>query len=103
MSRNAKIASYIGFSLKARKIIYGYDSILASKKRISLILCDVSLSENSRKKVVRFAEERNIPLYLIEELSEYFGEKRIKCVGLTEEHLASAIEIELNKTVGGSN
>ena len=103
MSLNPKIASYIGFSVKARKVVYGYESVLLAKKRIYLILCDKSLSENSLKKVVRFGEQYDVKWRLIDDLSDYFGGKAIKCVGLAEEHLASAIETELNKTVGGSN
>ena len=103
MSRNEKINAYIGFSIKSGKIVYGYESILLNKKRIYLILCDRALSPNSLKKVERFTVEKNIKSYLIEDLSAYFGGRRIKCGGIGEEHLASAIENELNNTVGGSD
>ena len=97
MSRNEKIAAYIGFSVKSGKILYGYESVISSAKKVRLILCDGALSENSRKKVLRYAEEKNIKRYDIDGLSEYFGGKPIKCVGLVEEHLASATEKELLK------
>ena len=103
MSRNEKVNSYIGFSIKSGKIVYGYESVILAKKRAYLVLCDVSLAENSLKKVTRFCVEKGIKLLSIDGLSEYFGGRAIKCVGIGEEHLASAIANELNNTVGGSN
>ena len=103
MSRNSKIFTYIGFSIKSGKILYGYESVIANKKKTFLILCDQALSERSLKKVQRFAAERSIEMRLIRDLSEYFGGRSIKCVGIAEEHLALAIRNELNNTVGGSN
>ena len=103
MSRNEKVNAYIGFSIKSGKIVYGYESVILAKKRTYLVLCDVSLAENSLKKVIRFAAEKGIKLLLVDGLSEYFGGRAIKCVGIGEEHLASAIWNELNNTVGGSN
>ena len=103
MSRNEKVNAYIGFSIKSGKIVYGYESVILAKKRTYLVLCDVSLAENSLKKVTRFAAEKGIKLLLVDGLSEYFGGRAIKCVGIGEEHLASAIANELNNTVGGSN
>lgn len=103
MSRNEKVNAYIGFSIKSGKIVYGYESVILAQKRTYLVLCDVSLAENSLKKVTRFVTEKGIKLLLIDGLSEYFGGKAIKCIGIGEEHLASAIANELNNTVGGSN
>ena len=101
--RNDKINAYIGFSIKSGKIVYGYESVILNKKRTYLVLCDKTLSENSLKKVERFVTEKGIKKCLISSLSEYFGGRQIKCVGIGEEHLASAIWNELNNTVGGSN
>lgn len=97
MSRNDKIAAYIGFSVKSGKIVYGYEGVISTKKRLFLVLCDKALSENSLKKVAKCAEMKNIKVRMIASLSEYFGGKAIKCVGLAEENLASATETELNK------
>lgn len=94
MSLNAKVAAYIGFSIKAGKLIYGYENVIASKK-VRLILCDTGISENSMKKVQRYADEVKINVITIEDLAEYFGGKPVKCIGLVEENLASATEKEL--------
>ena len=100
MSLNPKVATYIGFSIKSGKILYGYEKVIAART-VKLILCDPALSENSSKKVQSFAERKKIPVIVVENLAEYFGGKQIKCVGLVEEHLASATEREL-LSVGGT-
>ena len=97
MSRNEKIATYLGFSIKSRKIVYGYEGVLNAKKKLFLVLCDRDLSENSLKKVTKYAELKSIALRMASGLPDYFGGKVVKCVGIAEEHLASAIETELNK------
>ena len=102
MVRNEKVNAYIGFSVKSGKIVYGYECVIL-KKKLFLILCDQGLSPNSMKKVARFAAENSITICVVPDLSVYFGGRAIKCVGIAEEHLASAIEKELNNTVGGSN
>ena len=103
MSRNEKVFTYLGFCIKSGNILFGYESVLAAKKRTYLILLGEDLSENSRKKVLRFGEEKNIQTITIVALPDYFGGRRIKCVGICEEHLALAIGKELYNTVGGSN
>ena len=100
MSLNAKVAAYIGFSIKAGKVLYGYESVIASRKA-RLILCDQALSENSMKKVRKYAETVKVNVIVVDDLAQYFGGKPIKCIGLVEENLASATEKELKK-VGGS-
>ena len=94
MTPNPKVAAYIGFSIKAGKLIYGYENVIASKK-VRLILCDTGISENSLKKVRKFSEVVGVKVMMVEDLAAYFGGKAIKCIGLVEENLASATEKEL--------
>ena len=94
MSLNRKVAAYIGFSIKAGKILYGYESVISSKKA-RLVLCDAELSEHSMKKVRKYSEETGVTVIVLDDLSDYFGGKSIKCIGLVEENLASATEKEL--------
>ena len=98
MSRNEKVAAYIGFSIKAGKLLYGYESVLASRSRVHLIVCDKALADNSMKKVARFAAENNITLFRVDDLAEYFQGRSVKCIGFTEENLASAAAHQLNNT-----
>ena len=101
MSLDPKIAAYIGFSVKAGKIVYGYEGVITAGKKVRLILVSDALGENSLKKVLRGAERSGVKVMTLSNLAEYFGGKQVKCVGLVEESLASATEKELLK-VGGS-
>ena len=95
MSKNEKLAAYIGFSIKSGKVIYGYEGILVAKRKIPLVICDPALSENSRKKLEAHLSSLGMKTYELEDLPSYCGGKNVKCIGLTEEHLASAAEKEL--------
>jgi len=97
MSKNDKLAAYIGFSIKSGNVIYGYEGILTTKKRVRLVICDPTLSENSRKKLDSYLASHSLEAYELEDLPSYFGGKQVKCIGLSEEHLASAAESELKK------
>ena len=95
MSKNDKLAAYIGFSIKSGKAIYGYEGIISSKKTVRLVICDPNLAENSRKKLENYLSSRGMKAYDLEDLPSYCGGKNVKCIGLIEEHLASAAETEL--------
>ena len=70
MSLNPKVATYIGFSIKSGKILYGYEKVIAARS-VRLILCDPALSENSSKKVQSFAERKKIHVIVVENLAEF--------------------------------
>lgn len=94
---NNKLFSYLGYSIKSRTIVFGYENIIESKKHVRLIIYNDELGENSQKKILKYAEEKKIPIYRVksEFLLLYLGGRNCKCVGLTDENLASAAECEL--------
>ena len=91
MPINNKLATFIGFSVKSRNILYGYESILSARKKIFLILLDEAIGESSRKKVLSFATKKSIPIYDLEKdgLSALCGGRNVKCIALTDAGLAS--------------
>ena len=94
MNLNAKVAAYIGFSVKSGKILYGYESVIAAKKA-RLVLFDPALSEHSRKKIRKYAETTGVSVVELPDLADYCGGRKVKCIGLVDENLASATEKEL--------
>ena len=89
-----KAFSYVGFAIKANKIIYGTDSLLGYSKKIHLIIVSNSLSENAVKKIEKLADIKNCPVIKIEE-SEFdatVNKSGCKVVGITSYELASAIQ-----------
>ena len=103
--KKSKLSAYIGFSVKSRKIIYGYEGVCASRKRVFLILADEALGESSHKKLAAYAERSGVRMITLPAgiIASYCGAGNIKCIGLTDENLASAAEKEINNTIGGSN
>lgn len=95
---DTKVKTYVGFAIKARKAVFGLDNITDFRKRMYLILMDESLSPNNAKKLIRHAEEKNIPLvnFCIENI---LPEKNCKAIGIIDQNLASAIFKELKESL----
>ncbi len=89
---NNKVQTYLGFAIKARKIVFGADDILKAKRQ-KVILASKNLSEASLQKIETFANTKNIPLIIVDNQTflSVFGEKNIKVIAITDEGLASAI------------
>ena len=104
MPINNKLMTYIGFSVKSRNILYGYENILATRKKMYLILVDESIGESSGKKVASCAANKLIPIHYLKKdlLSQLCGGRNVKCVALTDVGLASGAINELNN-IGGNN
>lgn len=94
--KREKIKSYIGFAIKSRNIIFGTDSIVASRK-VKLILVSDSLSESSLKELNQFAEKKKILIEKLanEEFFELTCKQQVKAIAITDENLASAIKTNL--------
>jgi len=105
MQEKSKLAAYVGFSVKSRNVVYGYENVIAAGRRVLLVLCDPSLGESSRKKILAFSERMKVETFFLksDELSSYCGGKNVKCIGLTDPNLASAAQKELKNAIGGSN
>ena len=92
-----KVKTYIGFAVKAGKIIFGTDNLLEKKQHPKIILTDPSLSDNSREKLKGYAEKKGIDLMVLP-ISEYFPGRNCKAVGITEPNLAEAVKKELKES-----
>lgn len=99
MQRSDKLFSYIGFSIKSGKIVFGYESVISAGKKVCLILCDSAIGRSAKNEITFFANNEKIKIAFLPEndLSYYFGGRKVKCVGLTDEGLSLASERELNK------
>lgn len=90
----SKIETYLGFSVRSGKIVFGTTEIERKKKGIFLLLADGGIGKNSLKIMVNAAEKLHCPLYLTNEegaLGEYLHKPAVKAVALTDKNLVSAI------------
>ena len=88
-----KISAYLGFCIRSGKIVYGVDEIAEHKKRISLLIIDGGLSENSRKEIYKAQERLACPLLETETdlLGELLHKPAVKAVAIKDKNLALAI------------
>ncbi len=88
----SKIETYLGFCVRARKIIFGVDEV--SKQRKSyLILVDEGLGESSQKEVRKTWERLRCPTYVVERdaLATLLHRSGVKVVSIQDKNLAMAI------------
>ncbi len=96
-----KIRSFVGFSVKARKILFGVDNITTAigKKKPYVVLVSTDISANSYEKLKRYVEKYDVEMFNAD-IEQILSGKNCKAIGLTDENLAKAVKIELKKEVG---
>lgn len=87
----SKIITYLGFSVKGGKIVFGLDNA-ERLKRGKLLLYDQSLSERSCKRACELAERLHCPVLIYRgEIAELLHKPGCKLAVLTDQHLADAV------------
>jgi len=107
----SKLETYLGFCIRAGKIVFGAEMIERQKKGIKLLLADGSAGKNSLKPAINAKEKFACPLLMMAEnvLGEVLHRPAVKVAAVTDEHLASAIlslvgvEPQLKLYSGGNN
>ena len=96
MQASSKLTAYIGFSIKARKIVYGYDNVVSSK-RVLAVMAQENINRTAKNELEAFCAERKIPLDWCDEEIMQACVHRVgcKCIGLTDASLARAAHEEL--------
>ena len=89
----SKIETYLGFCIRARKIIFGTEMIERQKKGIKLLIADGGAGKGSQKSALLAKEKFLCPLLETEAgvLGKIMHRPKVKVVGITDEHLAQAI------------
>lgn len=107
----SKVESYLGFCLRAGKVVFGVDGIEKQKKGVFLLIVDKSVGESSFKKMQKAREKLSCPLILAEEekLGAMLYKPAVKAVAIKDKNLAEAIvkaldgETHLKLYSGGTN
>ncbi len=92
MEKN-KIEAYLGFCIRAGKIVFGVDRIEKVKKGVYLLLADGGVGKNSFKPTLLAKERLACPLIMTDEgvLGETLHRPGVKVAAITDDHLATAI------------
>lgn len=88
-----KIRAYLGFCLRAGKVLFGVDDLEVYRKKIHLILVDESLAENSLKRVHKANETFQAPVLTFKSglLGDLLLRPTVKAVAIKDFNLAKAI------------
>jgi ribosomal protein L7Ae-like RNA K-turn-binding protein len=92
-----RVKSFVGFAVRANKIVWGTDNVLAYKKKIRLILVSDGLADNALQKLRAYAESKPARLVVLDDLTvaELVHRDGVKAIGVTDKNLADAIILEL--------
>ena len=98
MQASAKLQAYVGFSIKSRHIVYGYDNVMGSG-RVCLVLAADSINRTAKKELTQHCGERHVPLHWCDEelLQQCVHRMGCKCIGLTDASLGHAADVELTR------
>lgn len=92
MNQN-KLASYLGFSIKSGEVVFGFDNLLETRKKIKLVIYCHTVNPKIEDKLFRLCEYKNWALVKIEKetLSELIGRENCKVMGLINKDLSKAV------------
>lgn len=88
-----KVKSYLGFSIKSGKVIFGSDKLFVAKKLPSLVLICSTQNEKVASKVIRFCKNNNIKVIQMTDivLADLIARDNCKVIGILDNSLAKAI------------
>ena len=92
-----KIESYLGFALKAKKLVLGLNSIETIRKGVYCILLDGDAQKNSQKQARKEATRLTCPLIIVKGLGALVKREGIKVIAVKDFSLAGAILSEAEK------
>lgn len=89
---NSKIESYLGFALKANKVLKG-QYLIENARRVFVVISCESASPRSRKEAVILAKRFKVPIFATKgkTLEDIVNKKDCKMIAVTDESLGRAI------------
>ena len=90
----SKLQSYLGFCIRARKIVFGVDNIETERRGVYLLISDETLGESSFKTMLNARQKFACPLLIAEKevLGEVLHRPAVKAVAIKDKHLAEAVK-----------
>lgn len=86
-----KLKSYVGFALRSNSTTFGLENVKKSFKKVFCVLFDEGLSENTKKQVQNFCNEKKIKLKQLKSIDSVFNTTNCKIVGITNKELSKQI------------
>lgn len=87
-----KIESYLGFALRKKSVVKGFNAISYEKGKARLLILCESASENAVKEAKNLSKRLNVPLLISKKpLEELVHKENCKLIAITDRDLARAI------------
>lgn len=92
-----RVKSFVGFAVRADKVVWGTDNVLAYKKKLRLVLVSRDLAENALQKLRAYADAKPARLVVLSDVTvaELVHRDGVKAIGITDKNLSDAIISEL--------
>ena len=92
------IKSYVGYAIRSRNALFGVNNITSTfgVKLPQVILYDALLSENSKEKLLLFANRNGIKVFCVD-IEDIYPNKNCKAIGIKEKNLSTAIIKEMEE------
>ena len=89
---NNKLETLIGFAIKSGHVVFGYDNLCETRKKIKVVLISNDVNEKNKQKILNLCCKKRWVLCLTNDLiSELTHRDNCKVVGITDENMANAI------------
>lgn len=99
MADDRKIKTYLGFALRARKLVLGVNAAKAIRGNVYLLVADRTASPNARKEIESLKKRFSCPLIEVDDLEGITGKECCKLAAVREENLARAALAAAGKEV----
>lgn len=88
-----KLETLLGFAVKSGKIVFGFDNLCETRKKVKLVVYSPSLSEKVKEKLVLLCDYKGWSLVETQELLEdLIHRDNCKVVGIIDDNMSSAIK-----------
>lgn len=90
---NNKLESLLGFAVKSGKIVFGFDNLCETRKKVKMVVFSPSTADKVKQKLVLLCEYKSWELVETTDLLEdLIHRDNCKVVGIIDTNMASAIK-----------
>ena len=100
---NNKLETYLGFAVKSNKVVFGFDNLCETRKKVKLVVCSPSVNDKVKQKLILLCKHKKWQMVeTLDLLENLIHRDNCKVVGIIDENLSSAImKLEIIKLVTG--
>ena len=86
-----KLKTYLGFGIRARKLVLGTGAIKATRGTVYLLIADRNASTNTKKEIEGLKRKFSCPIVEVDDLEGLTGKAFCKLAAMRDANLAQAV------------